>query len=424
MLQELTQGAHREPTGEVIDEVIVAHDLRVVDAGLVQLAAERDGPEEVGVLCQDLLDLGVAAYRVTDADRELRRIDDAASRFETAVETTVEDAVKTVTIEFEALTDPEDGTIAEVVTQELERILEGLGDAFDPDDKKSVLSQIESVVTDAAVEATDSAITKMRRLVDPSAEGSPMANLQAAIVRDLSEPLKKVSESMTKVERLIAVERAVDEEADKGTAKGRSFEDLVGVVLGDCALSVGDEVARTSDESGHDGTDVGDYVTTATAGGTTSRIAWEVKDRKDITRPSALVELNSAAINRDATVSVMVVSHDSKLTNGAPFVKLAPARYVVTYDKVNGEDLALKVMYQVARFESLAVSGVDSESVDLLAIAGKIEETRALLNKVSTIKGDLSSAQKGIDAARNHVDEMKAALMARLDELDEMVVSQ
>lgn len=421
MLHSISEEHDSRATGRVIDDLILADGLIVADPELVREAKELEDSAAVGVKCQRLMNLGVAASRVTGADKELRSVQDASARFEKAVETTVENAVGSIAKEFTAFTNPDDGILTKSITNELERILDGLGSAFDPDDKKSILTQIESAVTKAGERTMTEMSNKVRKLVDPDNENSPMGQLRASIARDLRDPLAQLTESMDKIETLISVERAVETEANRGTAKGSSYEDTVGAVLGEIAIALGDEVARTSDESGVDGNSIGDYVTTN--GASPSRVAWEVKDSKSITRPKVLAELNNAASNRDAPVSVMVISHDGKLTNGAPYIKLAPARYVVVYDKTTREDLALRVVYQLVRAEALMATSSDDASIDPPAIAAKIEEARKLLDKVISIKRDLSSAENGIRNARTHVEELKDSLGSILDEVTLMVDS-
>lgn len=425
MLQRIppTGGSH-DQIGRIVGDIVVLEQLHIADPEVVQRAHELGDDYAIGAFGQDLLDMGVAAFRATDADRELRRVQDASERFQSAVAAKVDEVVETVTKELTAFTTPDSGIIAESVQQELAKVLERLGEAFDATDKESILSRIEKVVVDAGKTSAEEAAAKVRRLVDASDDDSPMGKLRNDIVRDLRGPIDEAAKIIVEVGKIIEIDRSVAGEADKGTQKGISFEDAVGTVLSGCALPIGDVIERTSDELGHDGSKIGDYTQNVDIGHTAVRIVWEVKDRKSLSRTAALKELNAAASNRDAAVAVMVVSHDLNLTNGSPIVKLAAGRYVAVYDKETSDDLATQVIYQMARHEAAASIVDATATIDSAAIADKVAETYKLLDKFTTIKKDLTSADKGIDMARRHIDELKAVISERLDELVLMVTSE
>ena len=102
---------------------------------------------------------------------------------------------------------------------------------------------------------------------------------------------------------------AVDAERERGTAKGRTFEESVAAALDACALTQGDVAEAVGDLKGAGRT--GDVAWRSTrAGPARGRMVFEAKDRK-LSTPKALAELDRALADRDADFAVLVVPTES-----------------------------------------------------------------------------------------------------------------
>ncbi|MCP3975545.1 MAG: hypothetical protein GY720_13755 [bacterium] len=403
-------------TGTVEKDVLTLSGLTVTDPDILKEASNLKDPTAVGAMGQATLDLGVAARRLAHTEGDLRRVQEASEHFGRAVEHTVTEAIEAVSGAVDRAVDPDDGLIAEAVARELARVLDGLETAFDEDDRKSVIARIEKTTNDAVSARAAELIVSIRKIVDPGRDDSPIGLLRNSIVRDLQGPLDQLSKSVSQMEKQLGTERAVAEEARKGTAKGRKFEDLVGEVLTSIAAGYGDSLEPLGNTVGADGSKIGDFVLTVDESVAPVRVAFEAKDKKSLTATNAVRELDSAASNRDASSAVMVASESCKVTNGAPFAKLARGRYAVTLNRQSLDTLALRVVYQIARLEALASLNGDEASLDPAAVDEKIQEALTILDRISTVKRDLTSAAKGIDSARDHLDDMKSDLLNCLDD--------
>jgi hypothetical protein len=116
----------------------------------------------------------------------------------------------------------------------------------------------------------------------------------------------------------------------------------------------------------------------------------------------------------------MVFSSEDKSPAGGPLVRLGPSRYAVVYDPESGEQLAIKVAYQLARTDILAAAtDTGADQIDPELLVQKVNEARTLLDQVSQIKKGISTARNGMNRAESGLLAMKENLLRTLDEIEE-----
>ena len=133
-------------------------------------------------------------------------------------------------------------------------------------------------------------------------------------------------------------------------------------------------------------------------------------------------ELDGAAKNRDAAVAVMVLSSDSSAPHDMPLWKLAEHRYVVVYDDVTRDGLALRLAFQQARSDALAslIARGDADRLDVDALVAKLTEARTLLSHLKQIQSGVTKARAALDLVKEHAVGMQTELLACLDECDQL----
>jgi len=131
-------------------------------------------------------------------------------------------------------------------------------------------------------------------------------------------------------------------------------------------------------------------------------------------------ELNEAAENRQASVAVMVFAVPTGGGNQMPLAKLAAGRYTVVYDKATLDDLALRVAYQLARYEALAVPGAEAV-IDLQELGGRLAEARRILDQITEVKKGHGQITSGLKLAAEQVDRLQRDLGAALDGIVEYI---
>lgn len=347
----IPEGATNPPAvGHIAEGWLEADNLVTSDPVFLEEAMSLETELDVGQLCQQAFTLGVAVWRYAGERSEMVNLEDQISRFREHVAETTGEAIAGLSKEINRVVEPDTGLISESVTREMSRLSETISAAFDEDDKKSALSRIEAVVEDVSRQMVVQASRSVSELLDPSSEDSPLGKLRGGIVREINGSMQGMATALGQVHTWLETQAAVAVERDKGTAKGRTFEEAVGAVLSEIAAATGDGLEPTGDKAGHvAGSKVGDLVTTIQSGvPTPARIVFECKDTR-LSHTKATEALDVATNNRDALVGLIVFSSQEKAPVAGPLVRLGPNRYSVVYDPVSGDGLALRVAYQLAR---------------------------------------------------------------------------
>jgi hypothetical protein len=264
---------------------------------------------------------------------------------------------------------------------------------------------------------------------------NPLADFKAASLAMMKHAAEQQDHHLTAMrDRMAALERQLqglrDEksaavqlaaERERGTAKGRSFEEAVfdaveaiAAAQGDCAEPVGDLT-----EGGGKRGDVVVAVDAAT-GPARGRIVVEAKDRR-ISRKRSLEELAEGLDQRSAQFGVWVVPSEEELPAGVRDLReIDGDKVYVVFDPDDGSRIGLEVAYKLARARVLLTRD-EIEGLDPALVAERVELARRAMEDVRRIKQQLTGATTAIGMARDVLDEMAAIVRARLDEIDQAV---
>jgi hypothetical protein len=240
-----------------------------------------------------------------------------------------------------------------------------------------------------------------------------------AMTRRLEEMRVEVASLRTQREGLEQLEA----ERERGTAKGRSYEELVFEAVDRIALAQGDACDAVGDVA-EGARKTGDIVVgiDACAGPGRGRIVLEAKDRQ-LSRPKALEELDSALRVRSADYAILVVPSENEVpARMLPLREYNGDKLIVAYDPDEGSTLALQVAYSLARARVLMSRGA-ADGVDVAAIGDTVARTLAAMEDVRRIKQQLTGARTQIDKAAEIVETMAARVRAHLAEIDALTQS-
>jgi hypothetical protein len=237
------------------------------------------------------------------------------------------------------------------------------------------------------------------------------------MLRQMAELEKQLQALRLEKEKLEEVEA----ERERGSAKGRTFEESVADALDAIALAQGDVAEAVGDFKEATGK-VGDVVVAIDAcnGPARGRVVFEAKDRKSLSGAKALKELDEAIAERSADFAVMVVPGDDRMP-----AKIEPLReyngdkLLVAFDPDAGP-LPLEVAYRLARARVL-MKRSDAEGIDAAAVTAVAERALAALSEERKVKQQLTGAKTSIDKAYEHVDSMTARVRGLLQEIDSLV---
>ncbi len=275
-----------------------------------------------------------------------------------------------------------------------------------------------------------------------SADGAnPLAEFKAGVIRTLSaaeerqleaqrqqlEAQQKQLEKMGQLEQQLQALRLekekleeVEAERERGTAKGRTFEEAVAEAVDAIAVAQGDVAEAVGDVKEATGK-VGDVVVSIDAcnGPARGRIVIEAKDRR-LSPRDALNELDRALAERSADVALLVVPSDDEVPSKMQQLREYNGDKVIVVYEPEGGSLALEVAYRLARTRVL-MKRSDADGIDAGAVSDTAERALAALTEERRIKNQLTGAKTGIEKAYTMVEDMSARVRALLQEIDTLV---
>jgi hypothetical protein len=289
--------------------------------------------------------------------------------------------------------------VRELLTQELARSRDDLMKQFTAADGNNPLADFKDGV--------------LRRM---TAAEERQHGTQQRLLTQMGELEKQLQALRLEKEKLEEVEA----ERERGTAKGRTFEDAVAEAVDRIALAQGDVAEAVGDLKEATGK-VGDVVVAIDAcnGPARGRIVLEAKDSR-LSKPRALEELDRALAERSADAAILVVPSESEVPAKMHELREYNGdKQVVAFDPDTGA-LPLEVAYRLARARVL-MKRADADGVDAGAVRDTAERALAALTEERRIKNQLTGAKTGIDKAYSLVEEMSARVRALLQEIDSLV---
>ena len=388
------------------------------DETVVRLAAERDDPVR---FVTEAVEIGARVL-----DRELTGANAEFVRAE--FEKTARELDASFVERARRVAERLDEKVDEVFGPENGHVTKVLARHFGDESSVAVQHQMRTVLDEAAGQMRE----ELRKQFSSDSASNPLAGFQNAhlsatrqiagaqadALRAMSEKLERmtleISQLRSEKQRLAEVAAV----AEKGTAKGRSYEEAVVVAIDAIASAQGDDCDAVGDVRGEGGRK-GDVVVAidACAGPARGRIVFEAKNSQ-LSRNRALAELDEALETRGADFAIFVVPSEDKLpARTRPLREFNGDKMFVVYDAEEDSRLALEVAYALARARVLMTRG-GVEAIDPAAVRAEVERAVGAMEDVRRIKTQLTNASTGIDAARQIVDAMAVAVRGHLTEIE------
>ena len=415
----------RPPSVRTVGDRVAVDGLVVDDPVAVRLVREREeAGDDPAQLLLDAVEIGT---RVLDREQAGANAEFVRTEFEKQAR------------EVEAAFGEQAGAVGERLAKQLEDVFgpetgslsKALERHFSDDSSGSVQQRVRALVAEVMGQARQDLLQQFS-----AADGrNPLADFKAASLAMMKRSAEQQDTHLTAMrDRMAALERQLqglrDEKAasvelaaerERGTAKGRTFEEAVfdaveaiAAAQGDCAEPVGDLA-----EGGGKRGDVVVSVDAAT-GPTRGRIVIEAKDRR-ISRKRSLEELAEGLDQRSAQFGVWVVPSEEELPSGVRDLREVDGdKLYVVFDPEDGARVGLEVAYKLARARVLLTRD-EVEGLDPALVAERVELARRAMEDVRRIKQQLTGATTAIGSAREVLDEMAAGVRARLDEIDDAV---
>jgi hypothetical protein len=412
------------PHVRVVGDRLRIEGLVVDDECAVRLARDREeAGEDPAKLVRDAVEIGA---RVLDREQTGANAEFVKHEFEKAARELDAAFVQRA----KAVADRLDTKVDEVFGADNGHVTKALARHFGDESSTAVQHRVKALVAEVMTASRQDLL----RLFSSADDANPLADFKAMArhsMRDAAERqekgLKVMAEQLEALNRQVLELKAEKEkledvaaEAERGTAKGRTYEEAVAEAVDVLALPLGDDATAVGDHKESTGK-TGDVVVGIGAchGPVQGRIVFEAKNSK-LTRPKAFEELDRAKAERNADYAVLVVPSEEKV----PAKMHALREYngdklIVTYDPDDGP-LALQVAYSLARARVLMSRG-DGEGVDAAAVTDTVERAVGALEEVRRIRQQLTGAKTQIDKASEIVGTMSERVRAHLEEIAALV---
>jgi hypothetical protein len=418
---------------ELRGDALVIDNLVVDDRTLVELVErrlERDisaletviGALEIGAR---VLDREATGAEVDAIRRELERVSAEAEHSFAERARTISDSLEK---QFERFLGEEGGAMSKVLESHADELAEVVARHFGGDRSTAVQHQVRELVVKALGESRQDLLRQF------SAEDghNPLADFKAAVVREVKRSgeshdklIEKLAQLEGEVKRLRDAREAEAElaaERERGTSKGRAFEQQAFELVESLAGARGDVAHHVGDERSASGGKKGDIVIEieAAAGPARARIAIEAKDEK-LSKNRAWETLNAALAERDAGFAILVVASDEKVPSGRePLHEYEGNKMIVTLDRETLDPRALELAYRYARCRCLMAAERDL-ALDAAGVRDAAEEALSALREAQKVRSSLTGASNSVKAAHETLDAMVARVRLSIERVESLV---
>lgn len=388
----------------VSDGEIIVTNLEVQDEDLAAYLVQFSGPIRIDMV-KRALKIGLLTLKGAPAIEKVDYIEKEFGKLDGKLTVALDKFSQKVESDLNRVFG-EDGGIMKITLERYLGVGGKLEDLFDPQRKDSAVSKISSIF-DEHFRGRDSVLYKLLDHTDPE---SPIAALKKDIIENY---LKDMREGIVGTE-------LVEAEREKGTAKGREYQEDVFLKVNEICSPFQDTPDRVWNTAGNlPGKLVGDIVATINpsyTGGTPLRFVIEAKDRHGYSVNKILAELDEAKENRDACVALAVFTSDTCPSECYPLQQYGNDKLICYYDPEDGNGLALNLAYRLCRIEALGKLRGISPQMDITQMRVLVNQCVEKLRTIITIKGKVTKLSNEVN---EDLDTLREELESILQQLDE-----
>jgi hypothetical protein len=418
---------------EVRGGAVVIDGLTVEDRTLVEVV-ERRLERDIAPLetVTDALEIGarVLDREATGAevDAVRRELERAAAEAQYSFSERARTIAESLEQQFERFLGEEGGAMSKVLDAHSDELGELVARHFSGDRRTAVQNEVKELVAKAL---SDSRQDLLRQFSAQDGH-NPLADFKTAIVREVKrsgESHDKLIEKLAllegEVKRLHDAREAADTlaaEREKGTAKGRDFEQQVFEILERLAGARGDAAHHVGDLPSLSGGKRGDILVEidAASGPPKGRIAFDAKDER-LSKNEAWRTLDASLAERDAGFAVLVVASDEKVPAGRePLHEYEGNKMIVALDKESLDPHALELAYRYARCRCL-MAGEKMLGVDAPGVRAAAEEALSALKDAQKVRRSLTGATTSVESAKSALDVMVARVESCIERVESLV---
>jgi hypothetical protein len=421
-------GAVRAIGDRIVIEALTVTDDRAAEVVRDRAKAGQPPAETV----RRAIEIGARVLDREQAAAEAQYVRHEFERVADQVQEGFGERAEAVTEQIRALFDQavagEGSALDKALRSHSDELAEQVARNFASDRSTAVQHQVKELVHDE--------LLKLTQHLSSESEANPLQLVKGEVLRTIERERTSQRERDTAIaeriggleQRLVQLleredaDRRVAEEAERGTAKGRSFEERVDQALERIAATRGDASAHTGGEGAEGGGRKGDTLIElgASAGPAAGRIVFEAKDKK-LSKNDAWRELNEAMAARAASFAVLVVAGEDRVPSGREtLTEYEGNKLIVAVDREEPDGLGLEVAYRLAAAR-VAMARDRDLTVDAPAVRDAAEEAVSCLKQAQQIRASLTGIKTNSDKARATLDEMVESVHAKLERIDGLV---
>ena len=417
----------RHPHVRAIGDSLLVDGLVVDDECAIRLVREReDAGEDAAKAIVDAIEIGA---RVLDREQAGANADFVRGEFDR----TAREVEAAFTERATQVADELGRKVDEAFAPDSGHVVKALARHFSDESDSAVQNRVRDVVLEVMARSREDLLKQFS-----SADGhNPLAEFKQSVARVLEDAAKRQDGNLSRLEERMAAmqvelqalrderekEEELQAERERGTAKGRTFEEAVFDAIEAIAAAQGDGCDAVGDVRGSTGK-VGDVLVAidACTGPPRGRIVFEAKTER-LSRKKSFEQLDEAMRERDADFAVLVVPTDEKLpVRTRPLHEYNGDKLLVAYDKDGDGRLTLEVGYALARAR-VVMARSDGDGMNAGALRDTVERALAAMDDVRRIKSQLTGATTSIESARSILHEMADRVRGHLTEIDELVAA-
>jgi hypothetical protein len=412
----------RHPRITVLANRVLVDGLSIDDPTAVDLVRARvEAGDDPAAIIADAVEIGA---RVLHREQTGANVEFVKAEFEKSARELDAEFVERARRVSERL----DQKVDEVFGPEHGHVTKALERHFGDESSVAVQNRVKAMLAEAAGQIRED----LRKQFTADSDDNPLAVYQRAslaVVKQSSDQHNARLQEMTQTIHGLRLEleraraekekaEAVAHEAERGTAKGRSFEEAVYAVLDEIAVLQGDDCDAVGDVKGGTGK-TGDVVVAieGCTGPARGRVVFEAKASR-LSKPKAVEELDRARAERNADFAVLVVPDDERIPAKMHQLReYGGDKLVACFDPEDGSTLSLEVAYSLARARVLMARG-EAEGIDPSAIREAIERATGAMGDVLRVKQQLTGAQTSIRKGSDILDAMATAVRVQLTQVE------
>lgn len=405
--------------GSIVIEMLVVHDRDAAQ----YVALAKDGARAV----EEAVKLGVRILRLTETSGDVemvkRQFDGMVSDITGNVDRMLAEARDAV---GKRLTEFSTEELQRWLNAHRERVTEELVRLFGPESAVSVQRQIDSMLKEKGEEYVQGLLQVLERTDDPE---NPFYKLREELKGKAEEAVKEIRELRDKVLEIVGQAKGAAAEREKGTAKGRTYQEFVHEQIEKTAAIFGDTALNVADETGEKGrSKAGDICVELNPRDTSFakvRMVFEAKNKRYNSAKDILDELAEAMENRMALAAAAVFSSVENVPRGLRSWRDYPGhKYICVCSEDRSDEFALEFTYRCARFDALQSIEPEEARLDLQAIRDRLKQMKGRLDALRQMKTNLNAAGQSIEKVQGLIDEHRRDLSDDLDAIDRLLSVQ